>query len=626
MLYIDNQAFIIFNLVLNKTHFFMKQLITLIALCLMTTGMLSAQAFIVNSPAEIAGGYDFAAAADFGATLDMVWTADAVFVNDGTANPTQGCEAAINAAELEGKIALIDRGSCEFGLKCLNAENAGAIAAVVINNSPGNGVIEMGAGQVGGMVTIPSVMIPFEVGQLIRNALITGAVNISLGDLVPPPPPANDLVLFNRNVLVPQLGIVPADQVRAEGDFVFTPGLRVENRGTNDAPNLEIDVVINHLPFEGSPAEVYSESFSSDEALLVGDTTDIIVFPDFDPFSTGAGIYEYTYSVESDSTDNADFNNTTTGSFTLIDQNLYSKARWDPIEQAPRVIATTTIAGGGAVEFLNPLQINYSDNANLKIDSIWVEVRLAPTLADVPIEAYVYAWDDADDNSILSEGELSIAGLAFFTFPSDFDMDGTLLKLPVLDLLTFEETGVPITEDGQKFVVGVRYNAGTETVSFGFDSSTDYFLREIYLNEQDSSLTDLDYGMILQTTFDEDGLPTFPLSLFENRLTSSTGVLLSQIVSNTEEEIAGLNKFELEVFPNPTSSQLNITLDFSEQAEYVEYILVNSMGQVVERQRTTDTFLEQRESFDVSQLPAGEYHVVILTDFGMRTSSFAVSR
>ena len=601
----------------------MKQLLTLVGLFFMAGNMLNAQAVVINSPQELAGGYEFMAAA-FGATVtDDVWTGDAVFVNDGTANPTQGCEAAINAAEIDGKIALIDRGSCEFGLKCLNAEQAGAIAAIVINNAPGDGTIAMGAGAVGGQVTIPCVMIPYEVGQLIRTALVTETVNISIGDLIPPPPPANDLVMINSNVLVPQLGIIPSSQVQQAGDFVFTPGASVENRGLNDAPNYNIDIVINHTPFGGSPSEVYNESFSSMDGILVGDTTALIVFPDFDPVvaGTGEGIYEYTYSVTSDSTDNAAFNNATTGSFTLSDQLLYSKATWDPVGQMPRIIATTTIAGGGPIEFLTPINVDYG--TNLKIDSIWVEVRQSPPLADVSIEAYVYDWDDANDDDLIDEGELTVSGLAFHTFPMDFEDNVDNLKLPVLDILTFEETGVVITGDDKNYIIGVRYT-GSETVSFGFDSSIDYTRTESWKAENET-FTDLDYGSLQANTWDPDGVPVVAeIFVFTGGLTSSTGIILSEVLDNVND-IAGLDKFNMDVYPNPVSTQLNVGLEFSERADFVEYYLVNSNGQVASRQRNENTLLNEMQSFDVSQLPAGEYHMVIRTNFGIRTGSFMVT-
>jgi len=77
------------------------------------------------------------------------------------------CDNIINPTDLNGKIVVIKRGICEFGSKILSAENAGAIAVIMVNNVAG-GPITMGAGADGASVTIPSIMI----SQTDGNALI----------------------------------------------------------------------------------------------------------------------------------------------------------------------------------------------------------------------------------------------------------------------------------------------------------------------------------------------------------------------------------------------------------------------------------------------------------------------
>lgn len=49
----------------------------------------------------------------------------------------EGCEAADYPAEVADSIALISRGTCEFGLKSALAGAAGAVGAVIYNNAPG---------------------------------------------------------------------------------------------------------------------------------------------------------------------------------------------------------------------------------------------------------------------------------------------------------------------------------------------------------------------------------------------------------------------------------------------------------------------------------------------------------
>lgn len=76
-----------------------------------------------------------------------------------------GCSSAINPDELAGKIALIDRGSCSFAQKVKNAQDAGATAAIIVNNS---GDTPVTLGGVDDTITIPSVGIGSGDGARIR--------------------------------------------------------------------------------------------------------------------------------------------------------------------------------------------------------------------------------------------------------------------------------------------------------------------------------------------------------------------------------------------------------------------------------------------------------------------------
>ena len=52
---------------------------------------------------------------------------------------SEGCNTLINGAELNGKIAVIKRGSCNFTTKIQNAQNAGAVGVIMVNhNNPTN--------------------------------------------------------------------------------------------------------------------------------------------------------------------------------------------------------------------------------------------------------------------------------------------------------------------------------------------------------------------------------------------------------------------------------------------------------------------------------------------------------
>ncbi|MGB8635616.1 MAG: PA domain-containing protein [Rhodanobacteraceae bacterium] len=131
---------------------------------------------IINSPAGIAGAYPAQAAA-FGPGVDTnPVTADVVLVDDGTGTTSDGCELPfVNASSLPGKIALIDRGSCNFTVKVKNAQDAGAVGVLVANN------VASGLSPMGGSdptITIPSLGTSQALGTSIKANL--PGVNASL--------------------------------------------------------------------------------------------------------------------------------------------------------------------------------------------------------------------------------------------------------------------------------------------------------------------------------------------------------------------------------------------------------------------------------------------------------------
>ncbi len=128
----------------------------------------------VNSPAGIAGNYTVGTAA-FGAPLSF----PGVTANVTQASPNDACSALTNAAATSGKIALIDRGSCTFVLKVKNAQNAGAIGVIIVNNDAANPtqVVQMGGADA--TITIPSLSVSLNDGTTIK-AQLGGGVNATL--------------------------------------------------------------------------------------------------------------------------------------------------------------------------------------------------------------------------------------------------------------------------------------------------------------------------------------------------------------------------------------------------------------------------------------------------------------
>ncbi len=100
-------------------------------------------------------------------------TAPLVYVKDNAL----GCNA-FAADSLKDKAALIDRGTCNFTAKVINAQNAGAKFVILVNNTAGAGAFSGGGADPA--VKIPSVGISLEDGAAIKAALDKGAVNYSV--------------------------------------------------------------------------------------------------------------------------------------------------------------------------------------------------------------------------------------------------------------------------------------------------------------------------------------------------------------------------------------------------------------------------------------------------------------
>jgi hypothetical protein len=124
----------------------------------------------VLDPPNLSGLYQFGTA-QFGPPLGPLITGTLVAgldPSDGNGpSTTDGCSPLTNASQVAGKIAIIDRGTCSFVIKVKNAQDAGAIAVVIQNNT--TGLLNMGG--VDPSINIPSVLISQADGGAWRAAI-----------------------------------------------------------------------------------------------------------------------------------------------------------------------------------------------------------------------------------------------------------------------------------------------------------------------------------------------------------------------------------------------------------------------------------------------------------------------
>lgn len=130
----------------------------------------------IKSPSSITGSYQVGTA-DFGPSLSFPGIVGNVVqaldpADSSGASTTDGCSPLTNAAAVSGKIALIDRGTCTFVTKVKNAQNAGAVGVLIVENTTDSPPAGLGGSD--STITIPAVRITLADGNTIKAQLPFG--------------------------------------------------------------------------------------------------------------------------------------------------------------------------------------------------------------------------------------------------------------------------------------------------------------------------------------------------------------------------------------------------------------------------------------------------------------------
>lgn len=145
----------------------------------------AAPTLTITAPAAASGTYVIGEAA-FGAPVanpplsgELLAAIDADTDGSGTSDTIyDACSPLSNAAALAGRIALIDRGGCTFTSKVKHAQDAGAIAAIIVNNQAG---APPAMGGSDATITIVAISISQSDGAALRSALGSSVVAGQIG-------------------------------------------------------------------------------------------------------------------------------------------------------------------------------------------------------------------------------------------------------------------------------------------------------------------------------------------------------------------------------------------------------------------------------------------------------------
>ena len=490
--------------------------------------------FKIESPASIAGNVGFTTTADPGvspagwtATPDLNDTANAVmdtlmFVEDGTTglnpqgNPIsqEGCFPLIN--DLTGKIAVVWRNTCQFGLKILYAEQAGARAVIIINREAG--LVNMAPGDSGALCTIPPVFVENADGVVIANEMANGPVVAFMGTRYF----ANNLTINPADVIRPKAASTPAAYAQDNSEYDVQVGSWVVNGGT-DSTNAILNAKIT---FGGTT--LYDVP-SAPTPLPPGDSA-YFALPTFSQASYSPGMYNITYSVD------------TTGDEFLADNEIsqdfhISPTKFSnvPLDSNENMVLSPFYRPSNAVGSVSMCAAFQDPNASRMAAmgmSFAAVVADGGDLSNKYFSTSASEWFDvfADlDDPAADITQLNTVGVGEFTFPNDS---------------AYQEVYVPFVPpvallDNQRYLFCV--NTFDTDVYIGFDNSIDYNqnVNEVYK----------------QPIYAVENNGTWSINSFGTDVTAGVSVELTTNLNVQEDEL-----FSIDAYPNPANNVVTIPL------------------------------------------------------------------
>jgi hypothetical protein len=402
-------------------------------------------------------------------------TAPLEFVDDGDigTNPTYGHPNSEDACTpfgiagqpLAGKIAVLYRGDCQFGWKARHAQNAGAVAVVIINHS--GAPVGMNGGDSGLVVTIPVIMVSTLTGQFLEAAIHAGTITQAFignkeGIF------ANDLGIKKSEVLRSRRFSSPTVLAQNASEFSVQLGAWVRNHGNTSQSG---GTLTGNIDLEIGGTNIYNQS-ASIPSLAPGDSA-WVSLPTFSQSFYLSGYYDMSYIVTTNPiADEENSDNTLDVSFMLND-SLYSYSRLDPITWEPMSPAQTN--GSNAIGFEACMAFQDPNAWRVIYQGMnFTGLSFAPNLmANEYVEARVYQWDDVfvdNNDAALDFANLVTLDAAFFVYQDE----------------TLNDVNVFVPRDGSiwngYFVDNQRYlfciNSTSTTLLIGFSNSVDYTLAQ----------------------------------------------------------------------------------------------------------------------------------------------------
>jgi len=374
--------------------------------------------------------------------------------------PVTDSEAATPFAtgSMTGMICLIWRGPSSspvsFSQKALYAQNAGAVACIIMNAFPGSSPFSPGYTSGVGTITIPVIMIGYDDASAIEYEY-----NLSPGSV------RMTITLWNQNYnnnlgFVPDGAAgwhdyaIPSNQLFSGGNpsaYKGMDGAFIANYGLNNATHIKVNDTLKYTPSGGGTSVIHTDVSPTLVLFPPSDSIYAMLAPaeyNFAPTGTGTGRFDLTYTINSDSVDQYLADDTATYSFYTTD-SLYSKGRYDFINNAPVCDIYATPFPG--TDFLwGPMyyvahqgtaisSVQFSISSTTSSSTAHPYYGTASPISLGSMNIYAFKWLDGSGghplDGLVQNGELSLIALGIYTFLGS-DTSGGVFTVQMGDTLT----------------------------------------------------------------------------------------------------------------------------------------------------------------------------------------------
>jgi hypothetical protein len=521
------------------------------------------------------GSCSFSAPADWGGPITtnvcypIVWGY--------TATDSLGCTALVG--NYSGKLVMIRRGGCEFGVKALAAQTAGAAAVAIANNTSATAGDDcnapgMGAGASGASVTTaPAFMFCRAMVNVIDAALKAGKT------------PEICIRLLSLEFRMAEYSYaVPLSQV----DTIDLLSLSIKNRTGLTQPFTSKVTIVD-------PAGTSTSLTTVD--TLMADSITIVQFDQYVP-TPQLGKFKLTYSTDL----------ATSKGDTLYREFLVT----------PHTFATDNYVKNGGI----------SNNTNFAETNKYTAAALYKT-GDQPITVK-YATFGINNAATIATGNSDADVVTIYVHDADPDNNGTndigedvaaFDALPILGFSTVNFTATTPVDSLLNVVIDPFSGSSIDLVPNHL-----YYLRLEYDGANAATGLQLSFSVSRDADYDFGftslGAIT-PIILGNSFFGGGWGgaTVIARLQDKDFDPTSGLGQpapspldnTKVTVSPNPTADFANVDIELDETNTSVKISLINVASGRIEQIKKVSQVKDGRFTFDTKSLPSGNYVVWVQT-------------